>query len=158
MRAAPASGGGAADPFVAWQDGLVSPSAITAALNMRALSGPEVDRDCGVQEPAVDQWEAAQLYPTWQQLEALARLTGFPVRFFTRRHDPDVEGGFICQRSGRGRGCQRIPARTGPTEYPRNVVAATPGIRWHAAPRASSENDMSPEEASVAGPDIEERK
>ena len=69
--------GGAA--FEAWRDGLLSPRAITAALDIRALYGPEVDRACGVEEPAVDQWEAAQLYPSWEQVEALARLTGFTL-------------------------------------------------------------------------------
>ena len=36
-----------------------------------------------MEEPAVDQWEAGKLYPTWGQVLALATLTGFPVQFFT---------------------------------------------------------------------------
>lgn len=122
------------DPFAAWRDGLVSPRAITAALDMRALYGPEVDEACGVQEPAVDQWEAGQLYPSWEQLDALARLTGFPVRFFTRDHIGEITGGFMCQRSGRGKGCRTLSAPSGPREFPREVVAATEGTRWHAIP------------------------
>ena len=54
--------------------------AITAALDIRALYAPKVDRACGVEEPAVDQWEAAQLYPSWEQVEAPARLTGTTAR------------------------------------------------------------------------------
>jgi hypothetical protein len=124
----------AQDPFEAWRDGLLSPVAITTALNLRELYGPEVDQACGVEEPAVDEWEAATRYPTWPQLEALAQLTGFQVRFFTdRRTDPPSSGGFMCQRSGRGRGCHLIPAWTGPLQYPRQVVAACPGTRWHPA-------------------------
>lgn len=122
------------DPFEAWRDGLVSPRAITAALDMRALYGPEVDEACGVQEPAVDQWEAGQLYPSWEQLDALARLTGFPVRFFTRDQAGEITGGFMCQRSGRGKGCRTLSAPSGPREFPREVVAATAGTRWHAIP------------------------
>lgn len=120
-----------ADVYEAWRDGLLSPRAITAALDMRQLYGPEVDRACGVQEPAVDQWEAGQLYPSWEQVEALSRLTGFPVRFFTRAHDGEISGGFLCQRSGRGRGCYPLSGARGPREFSRDVVAATPGTRWH---------------------------
>ncbi|MGJ6127377.1 hypothetical protein QN239_32885 [Mycolicibacterium sp. Y3] len=120
-----------AGAFEAWRDGLVSPRAITAALDMRALYGPEVDRACGVEEPAVDQWEAGQLYPSWEQLQALSRLTGFAVDFFTRAHDVEVAGGFLCQRGGRGRGCRPLSAPRGPKQFSREVVAATAGTRWH---------------------------
>lgn len=125
---------GQGDPFEAWREGLVSPRAITAALDMRALYGPEVDEACGVQEPAVDQWEAGQLYPSWEQLEALSRLTEFPVRFFTRDGVSEVTGGFVCQRSGKGRGCRPLSGPRGPREFPREVVAATEGTRWHVVP------------------------
>lgn len=123
--------GGQANPFEAWRDGLVSPRAITAALDMRELYGPEVDLACGVREPAVDEWEAGQRYPTWDQLEALSRLTEFPVQFFTRPYDSEITAGFLCQRSGRGRGCHPLSAPSGPREFPRDVVAATAGTRWH---------------------------
>lgn len=131
MSGAPRRMDSHAEPFEAWRDGLVSPRAITAALDMRALYGPEVDRACGVEEPAVDQWEAGQRYPSWEQLQALSRLTEFPVAFFTRSHDSEISGGFMCQRSGRGRGCHPLSAPRGPRQFPREVVAQTPGTRWH---------------------------
>lgn len=67
----------------AWKRGQVIPHRITTALDLRALYGPEVDRACGVKEPAVDEWEAGLRYPTWEQLLALAKLTDFPPKFFT---------------------------------------------------------------------------
>lgn len=67
----------------AWRHGHVIPHRITTALDLRELYGPEVDQACGVQEPAVDEWEEGIRYPTWEQLLALARLTDFPVKFFT---------------------------------------------------------------------------
>lgn len=66
-----------------WEAGLVIPDRITAALDLCELYGPEVDRACGVQEPAVDLWEAGRLYPSLDQLAALARLTGFRPVWFT---------------------------------------------------------------------------
>lgn len=70
--------------YDAWGRGLVVPHRITSALDIRQLYGPEVDHACGVEEPAVDQWEEGVLYPTWEQLCALAELTDFPVEFFTQ--------------------------------------------------------------------------
>jgi len=67
----------------AWRRGQMIPHRITTALDLRELYGPEVDRACGVEEPAVDEWEAGVRYPTWEQLRALAELTQFPVKFFT---------------------------------------------------------------------------
>jgi transcriptional regulator with XRE-family HTH domain len=61
------------------------PTRITAALNLRGLYGPEVDAACGVEEPAVDMWEAGKLVPTPNQIRRLARLTGFPVAYFYQR-------------------------------------------------------------------------
>lgn len=69
--------------YEAWRRGQVVPHRITTALDLRGLYGPEVDRACGVQEPAVDEWEAGVRYPSWEQLLALAELTDFPVKFFT---------------------------------------------------------------------------
>ena len=71
-----------------WRAGCVTPWRITAALDIRGLYGPEVDEACGVQEPCVDMWEDGQLYPTWEQLLALAKLTGLPLRFFTLGGEP----------------------------------------------------------------------
>jgi transcriptional regulator with XRE-family HTH domain len=67
-----------------WRAGGVVPEAITLALDARGLYGPEVDRACLVEEPAVDLWEAGKAYPTWEQLCALAALTGKPPGFFVR--------------------------------------------------------------------------
>lgn len=69
-----------------WAAGMVVPRHITTALDARKLYGPEVDRACGVEEPAVDMWEAGKLYPTWEQLCALAELTGKTPEWFTTRH------------------------------------------------------------------------
>ena len=81
----------AADERVAyarWRAGLVVPAMITMALDLRGLYGPQVDRACLAAEPDVDQWEAGELYPSWEQLRALARLTGMAPSWFVRS---DVE-------------------------------------------------------------------
>lgn len=70
----------------AWQRGDIAPWRITLALDARGLYGPGVDRACGVEEPAVDEWEAGRLYPTFEQLLALARLTQYPATAFVYRH------------------------------------------------------------------------
>jgi transcriptional regulator with XRE-family HTH domain len=59
-----------------------TPERITAALDMQGLYGPEVDEALGGQEPMVDEWESGERIPTREQIEALARLTGWPVKFF----------------------------------------------------------------------------
>lgn len=88
-----------------WRRGLVVPHRITLALDIRQLHGPQVDRDCGAKEPDVDQWEAGEKYPTWEQLLALAALTDFDPAFFTPEPDqihalgPGVM--FVCCRSRR---------------------------------------------------------
>lgn len=69
-----------------WAAGKVAPWRITHALG--DLEGPEVDRACGVEEPAVDHWELGIVYPTWDQLRALAELTGYPVAFFCQDDPP----------------------------------------------------------------------
>lgn len=80
------------EAFEAWRQGLVRPFRITWALDSRDLYGPEVDLALGVQEPAVDEWEAGVRYPTWEQLQALAKLTDYPLTFFTRSPGPVVLG------------------------------------------------------------------
>jgi hypothetical protein len=74
----------------AWARGALRPCAITRALDACRLYGPEVDEACGVTEPAVDMWEAGQLYPSWDELKALATLTVRPVHYLTvdRGHMP----------------------------------------------------------------------
>lgn len=76
------------------------PSRITCALDACGLYGPEVDEACGVAEPAVDLWESGELVPTYEQIERLAALTGYAVRFFYGEPMPSVEGMFICENSG----------------------------------------------------------
>lgn len=76
------------------------PERITAALDVRGLYGPEVDRACGVEEPAVDLWEAGDLVPTAEQVEALSRLTGFPVRFFYMPPPARLGPVWICGEDG----------------------------------------------------------
>lgn len=83
------------------------PDRITAALDIRGLYGPEVDLACGVEEPAVDLWEAGELVPTAEQVEALARLTGFPVRFFYTPSTVKVDRLFICRTDG----CELVDTR-----------------------------------------------
>jgi hypothetical protein len=65
-----------------WLMGLVVPAHITMALDGAGLYGPEVDWACGVQEPAVDNWEAGRLYPSWEQILRLAELTGRRPSYF----------------------------------------------------------------------------
>lgn len=83
------------------------PWRITTALDLRGLDGPEVDQACGVEEPAVDQWEAEELVPTREQVQALARLTDFPVEFFYEPPEPITGMQFICGEDG----CQIIDNR-----------------------------------------------
>lgn len=71
-----------------WLMGLVVPAHITMALDGADLHGQQVDWACGVQEPAVDNWEAGRLYPTWEQILRLAELTGRrPSYFMAPVHD-----------------------------------------------------------------------
>lgn len=68
-----------------WARGEVIPNRITVALDAAGLYGPEVDTACGAAEPDVDRWESGDLYPTWEQLQALADLTGLAVSAFFLR-------------------------------------------------------------------------
>lgn len=78
----------------AWAAGLTIPYMITRYLNYRGLDGPEVDRACGVEEPTVDLWEAGRVYPTWEQLTALADLCRVPVWRFVE--DDNIGRVFLC--------------------------------------------------------------
>lgn len=65
-----------------WATGKMVPWQITIALDAMGLEGPEVDVACGAQEPDVDRWESGDLYPTWDQVLALSKLTGrLPILF-----------------------------------------------------------------------------
>lgn len=65
-----------------WWAGRVVPHLITMALDADGLYGPDVDRACLVAEPTVDRWEAGEVYPSWEQLCALAELTGKQPSWF----------------------------------------------------------------------------
>lgn len=73
-----------------WAHGRVVPWLITIALDGKRLYGPEVDQACGVPELGVDLWEAGELYPSFEQLCALATLTRKLPGFFMNR--PGVVG------------------------------------------------------------------
>jgi hypothetical protein len=88
----------------------VNPRRITQALDAGGHEGPAVDVACGGVEPMVDLWEAGRLVPTGEQLELLADLTGMTTEFFYLP-DPEPLVGFMCVRSGRGRGCYPIDTR-----------------------------------------------
>ena len=65
-----------------------TPERITTALDLRMLYGLEVDRALGGEEPMVDEWESGERVPTFAQVQALAELTGFPVKFFYQPPSP----------------------------------------------------------------------
>ncbi|MFI8977075.1 hypothetical protein ACIGO9_29630 [Nocardia asteroides] len=71
-----------------WAAGLLVPAAITVALDRKELYGPEVDRACGAEEPAVDHWEAGILYPTWEQTRLLAQLCDVAVAMLCQDIEP----------------------------------------------------------------------
>jgi len=121
--------------FEKWKCGLVVPHAITTTLNAHALFGPEVDEACGVREPAVDLWEEAKLYPTWEQLQALARLTQYPVIYFVTARAPisvlDTSMRFHLKPSA-------LTAFDQPVmRYPDEVWQRCPGTGWPGAGDAS---------------------
>lgn len=86
----------------------INPHRITQALDLRGMDGPDVDVACGAAEPAVDEWEAGTRVPTGRQLRKLAALTGFPPAFFAKPDGPPITGGWLCIRSGRGKGCYTL--------------------------------------------------
>lgn len=106
-----------------WAAGKVIPHRITTALDAHSLYGPEVDRACGVEEPAVDRWEAGTLYPTWEQLRALATLCEVLPHLFTIPDTGPIQG-FICDRSKRKNGCQRIGTSDRITAFTPAAIAA----------------------------------
>jgi hypothetical protein len=77
-----------------------TPERITIALDMRDLYGPEVDRALGGEEPMVDEWESGARVPGLAQVQALAKLTGFPVRFFYMPPPPPLDNGWMCGSGG----------------------------------------------------------
>jgi hypothetical protein len=105
-----------------WRAGELRPYRITAALDARGLHGPEVDVACGAAEPDVDLWEAGKLYPTWEQVVLLAKLTGVTPRLLcTRGRELRVSDTSL--RFHGYRDDDEPPVMS----YPPDVVAATVG-------------------------------
>lgn len=77
-----------------------TPERITMALDSCELYGPEVDESLGGEEPMVDEWESGARIPTVEQVQALAQLTNFPVRFFYLPPPLALSGGWICGADG----------------------------------------------------------
>jgi hypothetical protein len=77
-----------------------TPERITAALDICGLYGPEVDEALGGQEPMVDEWESGDCVPTKEQIHAIARLTGFPVKFFYLPPPDRTSPVIICGEDG----------------------------------------------------------
>ena len=88
------------DPAAYFAGQTPTPERITMALTLCDLYGPEVDRALGGEEPMVDEWEAGTLVPDLEQVQALAELTGFPVKFFYEPPSPPVDDGWICGPDG----------------------------------------------------------
>lgn len=86
------------------------PERITMALDFCALYGPEVDQALGGEEPMVDEWESGARAPSFAQVQALAEMTGYTVRFFYEPAPPPIEGGWMC---GGSDGCQTLGASDG---------------------------------------------
>jgi hypothetical protein len=118
-----------------WAEGMVAPCMITAALDMHQMYGPEVDAACNAAEPEVDLWEAGKLYPRWDQLCALAELTGRPPRYFTSLEHLPLDVMATSMRFHLRRG-ERVDDRPALARFPDPVVARCPGTVLH---RHSSE-------------------
>lgn len=92
-----------------WEEQHILPCRITMALDLKGLHGPDVDKQCGTEEPAVDMWEAGTRYPTWEQYLALAELTHQPLAFFWQPIEPEDMGPvFVCRRSEVGSSCKAL--------------------------------------------------
>lgn len=102
----------------------VVPGRITLALDLCGLYGPEVDIALGGREPMVDEWEEGTRAPTREQVVALSALTHFPLDFFYKplsTHER-LGGAWLCQRSGRGKGCTYIAPPSTPAPQPPDTL------------------------------------
>jgi hypothetical protein len=77
-----------------------TPEWITLALDFCGLYGPEVDQALGGEEPMVDEWESGERVPDFAQVQALAELTGYTVRWFYQPPRPPLGNGWICGSDG----------------------------------------------------------
>jgi hypothetical protein len=81
-------------------------------------------------EPAVDQWEAGELYPSWWQLRALADLTGmWPVWFTDNTTKPllaDQTSLWLHMTAAERRRAEKAPPPV--MTYPRHVLDARPPV------------------------------
>lgn len=88
------------DPAAYYAGKTPTPQRITQALNLCDLYGPDVDWALGGEEPMVDEWETGDRVPAFEQIQALAELTGFPARFFYQPPPPPLGPGWICGDDG----------------------------------------------------------
>jgi hypothetical protein len=142
-RAAAASRASDERAFSRWERGEVVPHLITMALDLRELHGPEVDVACGAREPDVDRWETGELYPSWEQLRALAALTKMIPEFFTRRDglDDGPTRIWICDRNRPSR--SRLVEVAPPVlEFTPAALAARPSPYGTPAPSAAAVTDL----------------
>lgn len=109
----------------AWEFGELKPYMLTRWMDYRGVDGPDVDHHCGVQEPIVDRWEDGTVYPTWEQLLALAEFCQIPVYYFTEPMAVDEGRVFICSR---GRKPLAEPAAI--TAYTHEALATAKITPW----------------------------
>lgn len=88
------------DPAAYWAGKAPTPERITLALDFCELYGPEVDQALGGEEPMVDEWESGERVPTFAQVQALAEMTGYTIRFFYEPPPPPLTGGWMCGSDG----------------------------------------------------------
>ena len=88
------------DPAAYYAGKAPTPERITIALDYQGLYGPEVDRALGGEEPMVDEWESGARTPSLAQIQALAEMTDFTVRWFYEPAPPPLGGGWICGTDG----------------------------------------------------------
>jgi transcriptional regulator with XRE-family HTH domain len=88
------------DPAAYYAGKTPVPERITTALNLCMLYGPEVDQALDGEEPMVDEWESGDRVPSLTQIQALAALTGYSVRFFYEPAPPPITQGWMCGSDG----------------------------------------------------------
>jgi transcriptional regulator with XRE-family HTH domain len=88
------------DPAAYYAGKTPTPKRITMGLDFCGLYGREVDRALGGEEPMVDEWESGARVPDLAQIQALAKLTGYAVRFFYQPPPPPITGWWMCGKGG----------------------------------------------------------